>query len=98
MFGFIGSSTEDDSRSRASTQIAANQWHTLGLRADGDRFTVWFDGNALFTAEDKTFADPGNVALWTKSDSVTHFDTISMLTMSLGSNEKRTPGSSCGNF
>jgi len=80
------------------TAIAANQWHTLGLRADGDRFTVWFDGNALFTAEDKTFADPGNVALWTKSDSVTHFDTISMLTMSLGSNEKRTPGSSCGNF
>jgi hypothetical protein len=80
------------------TAVAANQWHTLGLRADGDRFTVWFDGNALFTAEDKTFADPGNVALWTKSDSVTHFDTISMLTMSLGSNEKRTPGSSWGNF
>jgi hypothetical protein len=48
----------------------------FGLRADGDRFTVSFDGKALFTAEDKTFADPGNVALWTKSDSVTHFDTI----------------------
>ena len=60
----------------ADLQIVSNQWHTLGLRADGDRFTVSFDGKALFTAEDKTFADPGNVALWTKSDSVTHFDTI----------------------
>jgi len=60
----------------ADLQVVSNQWHTLGLRADGDRFTVSFDGKALFTAEDKTFADPGNVALWTKSDSVTHFDTI----------------------
>jgi hypothetical protein len=60
----------------ADLQVVSNQWHTLGLRAHGDRFTVSFDGKALFTAEDKTFADPGNVALWTKSDSVTHFDTI----------------------
>jgi hypothetical protein len=61
-----------------NTKVAADQWHTLGLRAEGDRFTVSFDGKPLFTAEDKTFADPGNVALWTKSDSVTHFDTISI--------------------
>jgi len=60
----------------ADLKVAPNQWHTLGLRAEGDRFTVSFDGKALFIAEDKTFADAGNVALWTKSDSVTHFDTI----------------------
>jgi hypothetical protein len=82
----------------ANLKVAANQWHMLGLRAEGDRFSVSFDGKPLFTAQDSTFASPGKVALWTKSDSVTHFDTISMLTMSLGSNEKRTPGSSCGNF
>jgi hypothetical protein len=62
----------------ANTKVAANQWHTLGLRAEGERFTVSFDGKALFTAEDKTFANPGKVALWTKADSVTHFDTISI--------------------
>ncbi len=62
----------------ANTKVAANQWHTLGLRAEGDRFTVSFDGKPLFTAEDKTFAGPGKVALWTKADSVTHFDTISI--------------------
>jgi len=61
-----------------STKVAANQWHTLGLRAEGDRFTASFDGKPLFTVEDKTFATPGKVALWTKADSVTHFDTISI--------------------
>ena len=62
----------------ANLKVAANQWHTLGLRAEGDRFTASFDGKPLFTAEDKTFATPGRVALWTKADSVTHFDTISI--------------------
>jgi hypothetical protein len=62
----------------ANTKVATGQWHTLGLRAEGDRFTVSFDGKPLFSAEDKTFAGPGKVALWTKADSVTHFDKISI--------------------
>jgi hypothetical protein len=62
----------------ANTKVASNQWHMLGLRAEGDRFTVSFDGKSLFTAEDKTFANAGKVALWTKADSVTFFDTISI--------------------
>jgi hypothetical protein len=61
-----------------NTKVACNQWHALGLRADGDAFTVSFDGKTLFTAHDKTFADAGKVALWTKADSVTHFDTITI--------------------
>jgi hypothetical protein len=62
----------------ADTKVAGNQWHTLGLRAEGERFTVSFDGKTLFTAEDKTLAKAGKVALWTKADSVTHFDTIAI--------------------
>jgi hypothetical protein len=62
----------------ANTKVATGQWHTLGLHAEGDRFTVSFDGKPLFSAEDKTFAGPGKVALWTKADSVTHFDKISI--------------------
>ena len=60
----------------ADTKVSAKEWHTLGIRAEGDRFTVSFDGKLLFAASDKTFADPGKVALWTKADSVTHFDAI----------------------
>jgi hypothetical protein len=62
----------------ADLKVAANQWHTLALRAEGDRFTVSFDGKPLFTAQDSTFPSPGKVALWTKSDSVTHFDAIAI--------------------
>jgi hypothetical protein len=62
----------------ANLKVATNQWHMLGLRAEGDRFTVSFDGKPLFTAQDGTFVNPGKVALWTKADSVTHFDTIAI--------------------
>jgi hypothetical protein len=62
----------------ADTKVASNEWHTLGLRAEGDRFTISFDGKQLFTAQDNTFAGPGKVALWTKADSVTHFDMIAI--------------------
>jgi hypothetical protein len=62
----------------ANTKVSANQWHTLALKAEGDRFTVSFDGKALISAQDGTFPDAGKVALWTKADSVTYFDTISI--------------------
>lgn len=62
----------------ANTKVSANQWHTLALKAEGDRFTVAFDGKALFSSQDRTFSDAGKVALWTKADSVTYFDTISI--------------------
>jgi hypothetical protein len=58
------------------TKVSAKEWHVLALRAEGEHFTVSFDGKVLFTATDKNFADPGKVALWTKADSVTHFDAI----------------------
>jgi hypothetical protein len=62
----------------ADVKVAGNRWHTLGLRAEGARFTVSFDGQTLFTAEDNTFAGPGQVGLWTKADSVTHFDAVTI--------------------
>jgi hypothetical protein len=65
----------------ANAKVAANQWHTLALKAEGDRFTVSFDGKALLSAQDSTFPDSGKVALWTKADSVTYFDTISIMTL-----------------
>jgi hypothetical protein len=41
-------------------------------------FTISFDGRELFSADDKTFAADGKVALWTKADSVTYFDTLTI--------------------
>jgi len=61
-----------------NTKVTGGAWHSLGLKAQGDRFTIEFDGKTLFTASDKTFAGPGKVALWTKADSVTRFDQIAI--------------------
>jgi hypothetical protein len=62
----------------ANAKVASNEWHTLELRAEGDRFTVSFDGKQLFTAQDNTFTGAGRVGLWTKADSVTYFDAIAI--------------------
>ena len=64
-----------------NTKVTANEWHQLGLRAEGDRFTITFDGKQLFTATDRTFTGAGKVALWTKADSVTRFDRIEIKTL-----------------
>jgi glycosyl hydrolase family 59 (putative galactocerebrosidase) len=54
-------------------KVSAMQWHTLRLRAVGDRFTVFFDGAQLFEATDRRLVEPGHIALWSKADSVTEF-------------------------
>jgi hypothetical protein len=59
-------------------KVTPNEWHRLGLRAEGNRFTVSYDGKPLFTATDATFTAAGGVALWTKSDSVTRFDQVAI--------------------
>jgi hypothetical protein len=58
----------------ADVPVSANEWHLLGLRAEEDKFTILFDGHALFTATDRTMPATGKIALWTKADSVTRFD------------------------
>jgi hypothetical protein len=68
----------------ADLKVSANQWHTLGLRAEGDRFTVSYDGKTLFSVTDKTFAEAGGVALWTKADSVTRFEQVEITTLPQG--------------
>ena len=62
----------------ANIKVASNQWHTLTLRAENDRFTVTFNGKTLHSTADRTFTGPGRIALWTKSDSVTRFDQINI--------------------
>ena len=62
----------------ASLKVTANEWHTLALKAEGDRFTIAFDGKQLYTVTDKTITQAGKVALWTKADSVTRFDQITI--------------------
>ncbi len=48
------------------------------LKVTPERFTVSYDGKTLFGVTDKTFKEAGGVALWTKADSVTRFDQLTI--------------------
>ena len=58
--------------------IASHTWHTLAVRASDDQFVVSLDGTWVFTGFDRTLSKPGRIALWTKGDSVTRFDSIAI--------------------
>jgi hypothetical protein len=67
--------------SGANVKVPSDQWQTLTLRAVGDHFTIGFNDRTLFTATDRTFSNVGKVGLWTKADSVTWFDTLTVRTL-----------------
>lgn len=62
------------------SEVPAGQWSTLRVVANGPVFEVYFNGSKLYDVEDKTFAKPGKVGVWTKADSVTQFDQLSVVT------------------
>jgi hypothetical protein len=59
--------------------IRANVWHVLRVEVIGDRFRVFLDGTPLFDVRDTTFAEAGRAGLWTKADSVTAFDDLTIV-------------------
>jgi len=62
----------------ASTKVASDQWHTLSLKAVGEQFTIAFNDKTLFGVTDRTVTHAGKIALWTKADSVTRFDALTI--------------------
>ena len=60
--------------------VPAARWSTLRVVATGRLFEVSFNGTKLFEVEDATFTQPGKVGVWTKADSVTQFDDLTVVT------------------
>ncbi|MCX6625692.1 MAG: hypothetical protein NTY38_32445 [Acidobacteria bacterium] len=54
--------------------VPGGVWSTLSVEFRGGRLQVAMSGAALFEVEDSTFLRSGRIGLWTKADSVTHFD------------------------
>ena len=61
-------------KKRTNMKVTSNQWHTLRVDFQDNRFTVTFDGKKAIEWDDETFKDAGKVGVWTKADSVTLFD------------------------
>jgi hypothetical protein len=60
--------------------VPVNEWSTLRVVATGGLFEVHFNRSKLFEVEDATFTQPGKVGVWTKADSVTQFDDLTVVT------------------
>jgi hypothetical protein len=63
-----------------AAKVPAGQWSTLRVVATGSRFEVSLNAVALYEVEDGTFEAAGRVGVWTKADSVTHFDDLTVVT------------------
>ena len=61
------------------SDVPAGQWSTLRVVANGPLSEVYFNGAKLYEVEDSTFSNPGKVGVWTKADSITQFDDLSLV-------------------
>jgi hypothetical protein len=59
--------------------VPKNTWGQLGVTVRGPVHTVSLDGQGLYEVEDATFTGAGKVGLWTKADSVTYFDDLTIV-------------------
>ena len=72
-----------DELASASAHVTPRQWHTLALKAEGDRFLVALDGQPFLAATDATFPSAGRIALCTTADSVRRFDHLEITPLPL---------------
>jgi 3-keto-disaccharide hydrolase len=56
------------------------QWHKLQVSAKADRIQAWLNDRLLIDQRDSRFA-AGHIGFWTKTDSITAFDSITVLSM-----------------
>jgi hypothetical protein len=73
-------------RELASARVTApalGQWHTVRVVALGDHMQAWFNSTLLLDHRDSRFRS-GRVGLWTKADSITAFDDLSLRGVSGG--------------
>ena len=60
--------------------VPSGQWSTLRIVTNGPLIEAYFNGTKLFDVEDTTFGQAGQVGVWTKADSVTQFDDLTVVT------------------
>ena len=61
---------------KSATIAATPGWHEIRISMTGNHIGCSYDGQLFLEAEDGTFAEAGQVGLWTKADAVTAFDDL----------------------
>ena len=62
-----------------SANVPRGAWNSLRVVAKGQLFSVYLNREHLFDIQDETFQGAGKVGLWTKADSVTLFDDLTIV-------------------
>jgi hypothetical protein len=60
------------------SEVPSGRWSELRVKVVGQTFEVFLNGTHLFDVEDATFQGAGKVGVWTKADSVTAFDDLTV--------------------
>jgi hypothetical protein len=63
----------------ADFKVASGEWHELRVECVGNKITCYYDGEKKIESTDDTFKEAGKVGLWTKADSATYFDDLSVI-------------------
>lgn len=63
---------------KEEVNLKANDWHILSIEHKGTLISVSLNGTRLFEAKDEAFPDTGKIGVWTKADSVTYFDDLTV--------------------
>jgi hypothetical protein len=72
---------KDGKRTQFATwdgKVPGKVWNELSVEAKGDTLVVYFNGQKVIEAKDATFSAGGKVGLWTKADSITYFDDLTV--------------------
>ncbi len=59
-------------------KVASGHWHSLRVVAQGDHIVCYFNGQKLIDTHDAAYVK-GKVGLWTKADSITAFDDLTVV-------------------
>jgi hypothetical protein len=59
-------------------RVIPGTWHELNVNLKGDLFEIFWNGKKVIETRDKTFSEAGKIGLWTKADSVTYFDDLTV--------------------
>jgi hypothetical protein len=58
--------------------VSTGKWHSLRVEARSDHFEIYWEDKKIIDAHDSTFRDAGKIGVWTKADSVTYFDDLTV--------------------
>lgn len=59
-------------------KVTGHAWHELRAEARGEHIQIFWNGAKIIDATDSSLGHAGKVGVWTKADSVTSFDDLSV--------------------